>query len=123
MNELEDASLGKPYVMASCPGNIPTAIGEIGSEHRPEVGHFLAALTTGEALGIYCALLGFWIEKFTPGIEVYHQLLAVDSLLMATETALGAFRFPALTHRMPPGSVFPTGLARRRGREAGWRVR
>ena len=123
MDELKNAPFGKTQVLASGPSDIAATFRKIRGEHRLEIGHLLTALTAGETLGIDCALFCLGIEELAPRVEVYHQFLAVDSLLMATETTLGTLLFPALTHDRPPGSALAAEPARRHGLGAGWKER
>lgn len=114
MDEADETPLGESKVMLSGPSHVAAGLGQVGGEHCPEPCHLLAASATDKPLGIYLALFGRRVEKFTPGIQVYDKITAVHSLLMAAEPAFGAFIFPTLTHNRPPrswrrGLVAPSG--------------
>jgi len=123
MNEADEAPLGKSQMILSGPRHIAAAFGQVGSEHRLEPGHLPTAGATDKPLGIYLALLGRRVEKFTPRIQVYDKVAAVYSLLMATEPALGAFLLPTLTHNRPPGSSHRGPVAPSGAPEEEWKGR
>lgn len=84
----------EPDVVSLCPFHICTTIGDIGSEHCPKIGHLLATFALGEAFGIDSASFCLRVKELTPRVEVYDQQAPVHRLLVAAETALGAFVFP-----------------------------
>ncbi len=109
-------------MILSRPRNIPAAIGQVGSKHCLQPCHFLATSATCESLGIYLALLGDWVEKFTPGIQVYDKIAAIYRLLMTTQPAFGALLLPTLTHNRPPRSWRQGPFAPSGAQGEGWKV-
>lgn len=106
MDEPKHAMGGKPDMVGLRPFGIGTAVGYVGGEHRPEIGHLLAALALGEAFGIDSALLCLRIEKLTPGVQVNDQQASEHGFLVTAEPTLGTFVLPgggaaAATHGEP----------------------
>ena len=66
MDEPKHAMGGKPDMVGLCPFGIGTAVGYVGGEHRPEIGHLLTAFALGETFCIDSTLFCLRIEELTP---------------------------------------------------------